>query len=103
MTPLKKSRKTQTVEGNEWKSSRFEGRNRIKKENPNWGRYGNEKFRNSKRNLTLEASLINRIQEIEKRILGTEEMDVLVKEDVKSRNLLTQNIQEIWNTMKDKI
>ena len=29
-----------------------------------------------------------------------EEMDTLVKENVKSKKFLTQNIQEIWDTMK---
>lgn len=30
----------------------------------------------------------------------TEEVDTLVKENAKSKKLLTQNIQKIWDTMK---
>ena len=41
---------------------------------------------------------------MEERISGTEdtreEMDLLDKANVKSKNLLTQNIQKIWGTMK---
>lgn len=31
-----------------------------------------------------------------------EEMDTYVKENVMFKRLLTQNIKEIWNTMKDQ-
>jgi predicted nucleic acid-binding Zn-ribbon protein len=52
---------------------------------------------------TSEASLTYRTQEVKERISGTEsmikEMDTSVKENVKSKILLAQNIQEIWNTM----
>jgi hypothetical protein len=51
-----------------------------------------------------EASLTNRTQEMEERISGiedkTEEMDVSVKEDVKSKKSPAQNIQEIWERIK---
>ena len=51
-----------------------------------------------------DASIINRIQEIEERISGIEgiieEIDTLVKENAKSKTFMTQNIQEIWDTMK---
>ena len=51
-----------------------------------------------------EASITSRIQEIEERTSGiedtTEEIDTLVKENVKSKMFLTQPIQEIWDTMK---
>ena len=53
---------------------------------------------------TTETSITNRIQEIEERISDTEdtieEIDSLIKENSKSNKLLTQNIQEIWDTMK---
>ena len=53
---------------------------------------------------TIETSITNRIEEIEGRISVTEdtieEIDSLVKENIKSNKFLTQNIQEIWDTMK---
>ena len=53
---------------------------------------------------TTNASINSRIQEMEKRISSAEdtleETDTLVKENIKSNKSLTQNIQEIWNTMK---
>ena len=58
----------------------------------------------SKRMGTTEASINNRIHEMEERISGiedtTEEINSLVKENIKSNKFLTQNIQDIWNTMK---
>ena len=45
----------------------------------------------------------SRIQEIEERICAEdtiEEIDLSVKENIKSNKSLTQNIQEIWETMK---
>ena len=51
-----------------------------------------------------QATLTNRIQEMEERISGVEdtieEMDTSVKGNVKYRRILAHNIQEIWNTMK---
>ena len=45
-----------------------------------------------------------RIQEMEEKIQGVQdtikEVDVLVKDNVKYKNLLAQNIQELWDTMK---
>jgi hypothetical protein len=50
------------------------------------------------------ASITNRIQEVEERISGAEGtieiIDTTVKENAKSKKLLTQNIQEIQDTMK---
>ena len=50
-------------------------------------------------NLSKRTSTTNRIHEAEERISGIEDMiekiDPLVKENVKSKNFLTQNIQEI--------
>ena len=47
---------------------------------------------------------MNRIQEMDERISGvedlTEKRDSLVNENVKSKNFLTQHIQETLNTMK---
>jgi hypothetical protein len=48
--------------------------------------------------------MINRIQEIEERISGAEDsienIDTTIKENVKCKKLLTQNIQEIQDTMR---
>ena len=53
---------------------------------------------------TTKASINNRIQELKERISGvedtTEEIDSLVKENIKYNKLLTQNIQKVWSTMK---
>jgi uncharacterized coiled-coil protein SlyX len=52
-----------------------------------------------KRSGAIDASINNRIQEIEERISGVkdtiENIDTTVKENAKSQKLLTQNIQEI--------
>lgn len=52
---------------------------------------------------TSEANPINRMKKMEKRISGIEEMiekfDVSIKENVKSKKLLTQNV-EIWDIVK---
>ena len=57
-----------------------------------------------KRSGITNASIINRIQEIEETISGIEDtieyIDTTVKENTKSKKLLTQNIQEIQDTMK---
>ena len=53
---------------------------------------------------TTETSITNRIQEIEERLSDkedtTEKINSLIKEQNKSNKFLTQNIQEIWDTMK---
>ena len=53
---------------------------------------------------TIEASITNIIQGMDERISGVkvtiDEIDSLVKEKIKSNKLLTQKIQENWNTMK---
>lgn len=55
-------------------------------------------MRNSERNLSKG------IQEVEETISGVqypvEEVDTLAKGNVKSKNLLAQNIQGIWDTVK---
>ena len=76
-----------------------------------------ETIRKTQREATLEmdnvgkrsgatdaTSITNRIQDIEERISGIEDtievIDVPVKENTKCKKLLTQNIQEIQDTMK---
>jgi methyl-accepting chemotaxis protein len=57
-----------------------------------------------KRPGVIDASITNRIQEIEERIPGAkdtiENIDKIAKENAKSKKLLTQNIQEIRDTMR---
>ena len=52
----------------------------------------------------IDASITNQIQEIEERISGAEDtienIDTTVKENAKSKKFLTQNIQEIQDTMR---
>jgi hypothetical protein len=52
-----------------------------------------------KKSGTIDVSISNRIQEIEERISGTEDSiennDKTIKEYVKCKKILTQNIQEI--------
>jgi hypothetical protein len=53
---------------------------------------------------TIEASISNRIQEMEERILGAEDsienISTTIKENAKCKKILTQNIQEIRDTMR---
>ena len=57
-----------------------------------------------KRSGVIDASITNRIQEIEERIKEAEDtienIDTTVKENAKCKKLLTQNIQEIQDTMR---
>jgi hypothetical protein len=57
-----------------------------------------------KRTGVTNTSITNKIQEIEERISGAEDtiedIDTTVKENIKSKKLLTQNIQEIQEAMK---
>ena len=57
-----------------------------------------------KRSGVTDASIPNKIQEIEERISGIEDtiedIDTSVKENTKYEKLLTQNIQEILDTTK---
>jgi hypothetical protein len=54
-----------------------------------------------KRTGTTDASITNRIQEVEERIscikVKIEEIDPSANGNVKSKTFLTQNIQEIWD------
>jgi len=57
-----------------------------------------------KRSGVIDAIVTNRIQEIEERISGAEEIieniDTIVKENSKYKKLLTHNIREIQDTMR---
>ena len=57
-----------------------------------------------KRTGVIDASIINRLQDIEERISGAEDTientDTTVKEKAKGKKLLTQNIQKIQDTMR---
>jgi hypothetical protein len=57
-----------------------------------------------RRSGVIDASITNRKQEIEERISGAENtienIDTIVKENTKCKKLLTQNIQEIQDTMR---
>jgi chromosome segregation ATPase len=58
-----------------------------------------------KKSGTIDASISNRIQEMEERISGTEDsienIDTTIKENAKSKKkILTQNIQEMQDTMR---
>ena len=52
---------------------------------------------------TIDASISNRIQEMEERISGAEDSiensSTTIKENVKWKKILSQNIQEIQDTM----
>ncbi|KAL6031729.1 hypothetical protein STEG23_033718 [Scotinomys teguina] len=58
----------------------------------------------SKRSGNTDASITNRIQEMEDRISNVEdtieEIDSTVKENTKTKKAIKQNVQEIWDTMK---
>jgi uncharacterized coiled-coil protein SlyX len=53
---------------------------------------------------TIDASISNRIRELEERISGAEDsienISTTIKENTKCKNILTQNIQEIQDTMR---
>ena len=57
-----------------------------------------------KRSGIIEASITNRIQEMEERISGAEDaienIGTTIKENAKCQKLLTQNIPEIHDTMR---
>ena len=57
-----------------------------------------------KKSGTIDVSISNRIQEMEERISGAEDsienMDTTIKENAKCKNILTQGIREIQDTMK---
>jgi DNA-binding FrmR family transcriptional regulator len=52
----------------------------------------------------IDANITNRIQEMKERISGAEDtienIDITIKENAKCKKILTQNIQEIQETMK---
>ncbi|EDL32729.1 mCG140854, isoform CRA_b, partial [Mus musculus] len=57
-----------------------------------------------KKSGTIDASISNRIQEMEERISGAEDsienIGTTIKENGKCKKILTQNIQEIQDTMR---
>ena len=57
-----------------------------------------------KKSGTIDASITNRIQEMEERISGAEDsienMGTTIKENAKCKKILTQNIQEIQDTIR---
>jgi hypothetical protein len=57
-----------------------------------------------KKSGNIDASINNRIQEMEERISGAEDsienMGTTIKDDAKCKKILTQNIQEIQDTMR---
>jgi hypothetical protein len=57
-----------------------------------------------KKSGTIDVSISNRIQEMEERISGAEDsignMNTTIKENGKCKKILTQNIQEIQDTMR---
>ncbi|KAL6087914.1 hypothetical protein STEG23_008170 [Scotinomys teguina] len=58
----------------------------------------------SKRSGNKDTSITNKIQEMEDRISNVEdtieEIDSTVKENTKTKKVIKQNVQEIWDTMK---
>jgi hypothetical protein len=57
-----------------------------------------------KKSGAIDANITNKIQEIEERISGAEDslenIDTTIKENAKLKKILTQNIQEIQDTMR---
>ena len=57
-----------------------------------------------KKSGTIDVSISNRIQEMEERISGAEDsienIGTTIKENAKCKKILTQNIQEIQDTMR---
>jgi cell division protein FtsL len=53
---------------------------------------------------TIDVSISNRIQEMEEKISGAEDyienMEKTIKENTKFKKILTQNIQEVQDTMR---
>jgi chromosome segregation ATPase len=58
----------------------------------------------AKKSGNIDTSIRNRIQEMEERISGAEDsienIDTTIKENTKCKKILTQNIQEIQDTMR---
>jgi uncharacterized coiled-coil protein SlyX len=57
-----------------------------------------------KRTGAADANITNRMQEMEERVSGVkdriEEVNASVKENAKSKTFMTENIPDIWDTMK---
>ena len=94
MNTLKKSRKTQTVKRNKKNHSGPEVEMISINKTQTDGILKLTKLRNSNR--TYRGNFTNRIQEMEERISGIEdmieEMDISIKENVKPEKVMVQNI-----------
>ena len=101
MKPGKPRKNNQTGNGN---SSRFENLNGGNEETQTENRLDMENL--GKQTETTESSITNRIQEIEERISDSEDtiekLNALTKENSKSNKFSSQNIQEMWDTIKKK-
>jgi hypothetical protein len=57
-----------------------------------------------KKSEAIDANITYRVQEMEERISGTEDstenLDTTIKENIKCKKILTQNIQKIKDTMR---
>jgi uncharacterized coiled-coil protein SlyX len=100
---LKELQKNTTKQVMYWiKPSKTKKGSRHSKENPKWGNPGDRNVR--KKTGTIDASISNRIQEMEERISDAEDsienISTTIKENTKCKNILTQNIQEIQDTMR---
>ena len=92
---------TSTVEGNRWNSSRPKSRNWIDKENPNWGKSGDEKTSELEWETQRQASPPEHKRcKKELQVIKDEWNGYSVKENIKSKKILTQNTQKIWNTLE---
>ena len=100
--PLKNCRKTQPNRWWNWiKPSKTLKVDSIKK---NQSEATLEIENLGKKSGTIDASISNRIQEMEERISGTEDsienIGTTIKENGKCKKILTQNIQKIQDTMR---
>jgi chromosome segregation ATPase len=72
------------------------------KENPKGDNSGDRHPRKE-----IRTSISNRIKEMEERISGAEDsignMDTAIKENTKCKKILSQNIQEIQDTMRRSV
>ena len=109
--PLKSKHKIPLKnEGKHYKTVKEQNKIHLVSKNGNRGNKKSQRDetgerKKKKKNLgEIDASISNRIQEIEQRISGTEDtienIDTTVKENAKCKNLLTLNIQEIQDTMR---
>ena len=112
--PLKSKHKIPLKnEGKHYKTVKEQNKIHLVSKNGNRGNKKSQRDetgerKKKKKNLgEIDASISNRIQEIEQRISGTEDtienIDTTVKENAKCKHLLTQNIKEIQDKMRRQI